>query len=87
MTYQAVFDPPFKEKLKKIYKKDRALYNRVMKKIEQIVLKAKHYKPLKHELKGKRGAHVDPFVIIFKVDEENVVFLEIDKHDKALGLK
>jgi YafQ family addiction module toxin component len=87
MTYQSVFDPPFKKKLKKIFKKDRGLYERVMKKIEQIVSKPKHYKPLKYDLKGTRGVHVDPFVIIFKIDEENIVFLEIDKHDKALGLE
>ena len=41
------------------------------------------YKPLKGELKGLRRAHVRPFVVVFKVEGDTVVFVSFKHHDKS----
>lgn len=42
------------------------------------------YEPLGNVMAGVFHVHIDPFVLTFRVDEENktVVFLDFDHHDK-----
>jgi mRNA-degrading endonuclease RelE of RelBE toxin-antitoxin system len=42
-----------------------------------------HYPPKKYNLKGKRGAHVGSFVIVFEIKSNDVVFLRFKHHDYA----
>ena len=85
--YQADFDLHLLKRLKKLKKGDPQLYQRLEKKMEEILQNPTHFKPLSNVLKGKRRAHIGSFVIIFSVDEKNqlVFFLEFDHHDKAYG--
>ena len=72
--------------LKKLYKKNRKLYDVAVKRIEQIVDTPWHFKPLRHNFGGLRRIHLESsFVLIFQIDEKSktVVFLDLDHHDKV----
>jgi len=71
--------------LGKLSKKDRALYNQVMKKIEEIIstLDVEHYKNLRHDMKELKRVHIGHFVLVFeyKKDENKIIFKDFDHHD------
>lgn len=72
--------------LKKISKKDPKTYERVWKKINEIVnsYDIEHYKNLKHNLKDFKRVHIDEKVLVFKFDKTNnkILFFDFDHHDK-----
>lgn len=70
---------------KQLDDKFRKLMERIAKKIKEICAEPKHFKPLKKPLEGFRRVHIDLFVLIFSVDEQNkVVILEqFEHHDDA----
>jgi len=72
--------------LKKLAKKDKSLYNRLLKKIKEIVNSwdIEHYKNLRYNMKDSKRVHIDPFVLIFQFDKENnlIKFDDFDHHDK-----
>ena len=80
--YNYVFTKSFSNDIKSI-KKDRILFQRLTKKINQILDNPDHYPIKKYNLKGKRGAHVGSFVIVFKIEGSDVVFLRFKHHDYA----
>lgn len=71
--------------IKKLYKKDKAAYQSVMDKIEQVLMSEnpQHYKQLKYHLKDFKGVHVGHFVLTFKIYEETktISFEDFDHHD------
>ena len=72
--------------LEKASKKDKRLYEAAMKKMKDIAEHPHHFKPLRHDLKGRRRVHIEKsFVLTFKIDEEDkmVVFLDLRHHDKV----
>jgi YafQ family addiction module toxin component len=74
-----------KTKLKRIYKKNKKLYDAVTKGVEEIIKNPYHYKPLRHDLKGLRRVHLEKsFVLVFEIDEKEkmVRFLDLDHHDE-----
>lgn len=83
--YKIQLDDRLEKVLKKLFRKNRKLYEITMKKIEKIVELPYHYKPLSYDLKGIRRIHVESsFVLVFRIDENNkiVKFLDLDHHDK-----
>ena len=83
MPYKPEFSEEISKELKKLKKKDSELFKRAQAKFNEIVDNPEHYKPLQHDLAGKRRAHVGSFVILFKVEGNKVVFLTITHHDEA----
>lgn len=78
--------PELKKKLSKLFKKDRAAYEAVMKKIEDILhSKIAHYKNLRHDLKNLKRVHIGHFVLVFSYDtsEDFVYFIDFEHHDHA----
>ena len=69
MDYDLKFTPFFENQLKKLKKKDKALFERLIKKLKELRKNPEHYKPLKNVLKGARRAHLGSFVIIFEIEE------------------
>ena len=70
----------------KLAKKDRITFEAINKKVNEILINPKHYKPLRAPMQNKRRVHISgSFVLIFKVDEESktVQLLEFDHHDKS----
>lgn len=72
-----------KKKLKSLKKKDKTLFDKIEKKILQIVEKPDLYKVLRH-VKGRyRRVHVGHFVLVFEIREDKVHFLSLEHHDRA----
>lgn len=82
MPYLQVFTKPFLQDVKDI-KKDKNLLTRLDDKIEEILKNPEHYPLKKYNLKGKRGAHVGSYVIIFEIRGEEVIFHRFKHHDFA----
>jgi YafQ family addiction module toxin component len=78
--------PHLRDVLNRLSKKDRLLYQRVLKKIEEIINCAdvECYKNLRHDMKDKKRVHVGHFVLVFQfLEEENRIrFLDFGHHDR-----
>ena len=77
---------PYLQKiLNKLSKKDKYIYEQVLKKIEEVINSSdvEHYKNLKYDLKEFKRVHVGHFVLVFKFDKMNdlVLFSDFDRHD------
>ncbi|HLD04534.1 MAG TPA: type II toxin-antitoxin system RelE/ParE family toxin [Candidatus Nanoarchaeia archaeon] len=80
--YRPVFPKPFQNDMKDV-KKDNVLYERLWDKIREILQNPEHYPMKKYNLKGKRAAHVGSYVIVFEIQDQDVVFLRFKHHDYA----
>jgi addiction module RelE/StbE family toxin len=85
MSYRITTDTELENQLKKLYKKDRTVYNYINKKIRQISANPSIGKPLRNILKGTRRIHIGSYVLIYEVDEQNkaIILLSFEHHDKA----
>ena len=79
------YSDKLKKILKKLSKKDKQLYEQVLKKINEIInsYNIESYKNLRHNLKDFKRVHVGHFVLVFKFDKSiNKIFFEdFDHHD------
>jgi YafQ family addiction module toxin component len=77
--------------LLKLSKKDKDLFEQVIKKIEEVINShnINHYKNLRHDLKDYKRVQVGSFVLVFKYNEkENLIyFIDFDHHDKIYKKK
>ena len=77
--------PNLQKILNKLSKKDRGLYEQVLKKIEEVIksLDVEHYKNLRYDLKDKKRVHIGYFVLVFQLikSENKIKFLDFDHHD------
>ncbi len=81
--YGILIEEKLQETINKLFKKDRKRYDICMKKIEEIVENPEQYKPLRYDLKNVRRVHIaKSFVLIFKIEGNSVIFLDLDHHDK-----
>jgi mRNA-degrading endonuclease RelE of RelBE toxin-antitoxin system len=82
-SYQIRFTPFFEKQLKKLKKKDKVLFERLIKKLKELKQNPEHYKPLKNVLKGNRRAQLGSFIIIFDMKENLITIHYVKHHDKA----
>jgi len=77
--------PYLQDILKKLSKKDNQLYERVLKKIDEVIKSdnVEHYKNLRFDMSDKKRVHVGHFVLVFKFDKTNniILFSDFDHHD------
>jgi len=77
------------EMLKKMSKKNNALYDRLLKKINEIVncYDVEHYKNLRYNMKDSKEAHVGQFVLVFRCNKQTdtIYFDDFDHHDKIFS--
>ena len=64
-------------------KRDKVLYERLWKKIDEVMKNPEHYPVKSYGLKGKRAAHIGSYVIVFQIVGNDVVFLRFSHHDYA----
>ncbi len=85
--YNYGYSDKLKEILEKLSKKDKSLYEQVLKKIEEVInsLNAEHYKNLKFPMNEFKRVHIGHFVLIFRFDKQNkmIYFEDFDHHDKV----
>jgi YafQ family addiction module toxin component len=76
-----------KEILKKLKKRDATLFKALQKKINQIASLDKeslqHFKNLRGGLKEYKRVHIGSYVLIFKIEEDTIIFTKFLHHDKA----
>lgn len=73
----------FDSQFKKLTKKDKALKDRLLRKIDHIISDPQTGAPKSHKLKQARGSHVDPYVIVYTFKEDIITFIYVDHHDKV----
>lgn len=78
--------PSLQQILNKLSKKDKAMYERVLKKIEEIISSedVEHYKNLRYDLKDKKRVQLGPFVLVFELVHESgtISFVDFGHHDE-----
>ena len=80
--YSPVFPKSFQDDVKDI-KKDKVLYERLWKKIAEIMENPEHYSIKRYNLKGKRAAHIGSYVVVFEIKGNDVIFWRFKHHDFA----
>ncbi len=75
--------PEFDAQFSKLTRKNKALEERFLKKISQILDNPSIGTPKRHKLKHARGSHVDPYVIVYRIKGDRVQFLYVDHHDSV----
>jgi len=74
-----------KEIMNKLSKKDKSLYEQLLKKIEEIINCAdvEHYKNLRYNMKDSKRVHIGHFVLVFQYDKstDTINFDDFDHHD------
>ena len=73
------------EILTKLSRKDKSLYEQVLKKIDEVKnsYDVEHYKNLRHDMKDSKRVQIGHFVLVFKYDKTNneIYFDDFDHHD------
>ena len=71
--------------MKKLFKKDKSLYEQLLKKINEIINceNVEHYKNLRYNMKDSKRVHTGHFVLIFQYDisKDEINFDDFDHHD------
>ena len=83
MVYSVDFSVSFEKSMKKLKKKDKALFDQIQKKLIDLVQNPDHYKPLRNVLVGYQRIQFGSFVLIFKIEGEVVRIISLDHHDKS----
>jgi len=84
-TYTVEFSKELVRKMSRIQKKNKQMFDAIVKKIREIKKNPAHYKQLRYGMKNYRRAHImKSFVLIFRIDREHnkVIFEDFDHHDK-----
>lgn len=77
------FSDHLKKILNKLYKKDRATYEALMNKVDEIVNSPNldHYKNLRYNMKDSKRVHIGHFVLVFRLVGNKIYFDDFDHHD------
>ena len=64
--------PYLQERLKKLSKKDKNLYERVLNKIQEVINSGdvEHYKNLRYDMSDRKRVQIGHFVLVFKFIKE-----------------
>lgn len=77
--------PNLQKILNKLFKKDKALYEQVMNKIEEIINSedVEHYKNLRYNMKDSKIVHIGHFILVFQYNKtaDTLNFDDFDHHD------
>lgn len=83
--YSYELKPNLQKILSKLSKKDKGLYEQVLKKIDEIIntYDVEHYKNLRYNMKDSKRVHIGHFVLVFGFDRNTntISFEDLDHHD------
>ncbi len=83
--FEVEFSRELTRKMLKIQKKNKMMFDAIIKKIREIKKNPEHYKPLKYSMKDYRRVHImKSFVLVFKINrsENRIIFEDFDHHNK-----
>lgn len=81
--YPYKYSESLKKILKKLSKKDKNLYEQILRKIEEVIHSKdiEHYKNLRYDLKNCKRVHIGHFVLVFEFDKsKKIISFECFKH-------
>jgi len=81
--------PDLDKILSKLSKKDKVQFEAILKKINEVINSEniEHYKNLKKPLQKYKRVHVySSFVLLFRIDEDKIIFRYYDHHDNIYNL-
>ena len=81
--YTIEFSAEFENSFLKLKKKDLVMFERIQKKLIEIVGNPEHYKPLRNVLAGYNRIQFGSLVLIYKIEENIVRIISLDHHDHA----
>jgi len=74
-----------KDIMKKLSKKDKSLYEQLLKKINEIIncYDVEHYKSLRYNMKDSKRVHIGHFILVFQYDKstDTINLDDFDHHD------
>jgi len=82
--YDYEIKPNLQKILKKLSRKDKNLYEQILKKINEIINSdPEHYKNLRYDMKDCKRVQIGHFVLVFAVDKNNklISFEDFVHHD------
>lgn len=78
--------PELLKKLSKLSKKDKSTYEKVLKKLEDIISSNDigHFKNLRYDMKESKRVHIGHFVLVFSYNKlkNRISFEDFEHHDK-----
>lgn len=80
MTF--IFSIEFKKILEKMAKKDRTSLKKIESQVYKIISNPLVGKPLRNVMKNYRRAHIGSFVLIYKIENQEIAFMDYDHHDR-----
>jgi len=81
MPYKIERTQEFKDQYIKLTRRNKALRDKLDKKILQVVKNPVLGEPKSYNLKYTRGTHVDPYVIVYMIFSDTILFLYVDHHN------
>ena len=81
-NFRVIFSEHFTKIVFKISKKDKLTVRKIETEIVKIGQNPLIGKPLRNVLKNYRRIHIDSFVLIYEIKENEVRILDFDHHDK-----
>jgi YafQ family addiction module toxin component len=84
LKYNYEVSRQLERELEKLRKKNKKIFEIILKKMSEILENPHHYKPLQHDMKRLRRVHIDKsFVLVFEIieNENKVIFIDFDHHD------
>ena len=89
--YSYEIKPNLQKILNKLSKKDKSLYEQVIKKIEEVInsYNIEHYKNLRYNMKDSKRVHIGHFVLVFNFDKNKnlISFEDFDHHDVIYNVR
>ncbi len=86
MIYEVELEDEISKEFRRIYKKNRGLFQSIEKKIERLRENPYNSEPLSGNWKGHRSEHLpDSKIIIYKIDEDRkrIMIVKYGDHDKV----
>ena len=83
MDYSIEFSAEFEKSMKRLKKKNKAMFEQIQKKLIEIVENPEHFKPLRNVLAGYRRLHFGSFVLVYTIEGSIVRIISLDHHDRA----
>ena len=83
--HNAQYSEHLQKVMRKLSKKDKNLYEQLLKKINEIIscYNLEHYKNLRYNMKDSKRVHIGHFVLIFQHNKktDTINFDDFDNHD------
>ncbi|MEK7569079.1 MAG: type II toxin-antitoxin system mRNA interferase toxin, RelE/StbE family [Patescibacteria group bacterium] len=78
-----VFSIEFRKILEKMAKKDRTRVKKIEDQVYKIILSPTVGKPLRNVMKNYRRVHIESFVLVYKIENDEITFVDYDHHDRV----